>query len=188
MIRGMGKATTIEAQTLVLAPHPSAPSEAVRAVGARVARAPDGVLSLTFSVEGDLSRIRIPSPRPPRRADGLWRHTCLEAFVAADSGPGYLELNFSPSGEWTSYTFSDYRNGMAVAEDIETPAITVTRAEGGLAVNVSVCLTRLRSGAAARVALAAIVEGSSGSLSYWALQHPPGKPDFHHPYGFSLNI
>jgi hypothetical protein len=176
------------AQTLALTQHPATPCEAVRAVGARVARAPDGVLTLTFSVEGDTSRICLPPPSPPRRANGLWRHTCLEAFVAADSGSAYLELNFSPSGEWASYTFSDYRDGMAVAEDIETPAIAVIPAEGRLTVNATVCLTSLRGGAAARVALAAVIEGSSGSLSYWALRHPPGKPDFHHPYGFSLNI
>jgi hypothetical protein len=28
----------------------------------------------------------------------------------------------------------------------------------------------------------------SGALSYWALRHPPGKPDFHHPAGFALEL
>jgi len=180
--------SSIEAHTLALAPHPFAPSDAVRAVEARVVRAPNGMLTLTYSVEGDVSRMRLPPPRPARRADGLWRHTCLEAFVAPEPGPAYLELNFSPSGEWASYAFSAYRSGMALAEDIEAPAIAVTRGEGGLAVDVTVCLRCLRGGAAARIALAAVIEGSSGSLSYWALEHPPGKPDFHHPRGFALRI
>ena len=38
------------------------------------------------------------------------------------------------------------------------------------------------------VALAAVIEDRSGALSYWALRHAPGKPDFHHPQGFALQI
>jgi hypothetical protein len=38
------------------------------------------------------------------------------------------------------------------------------------------------------IGLAAVIEESSGALSYWALRHAPGKPDFHHPYGFILEL
>lgn len=168
--------------------HPSAPSDVVRAIEARVVRAAEEMLTVTYSIEGDVSRIQLPPPRAARRAEGLWRHTCLEAFVAQDPESGYVELNFSPSGEWACYAFSAYRTGMAVADDIKAPTIAVTRSEGGLIVEASVCLACLRSGAAAKVALATVVEESSGSLSYWALAHPPGKPDFHHPRGFALQI
>jgi len=41
---------------------------------------------------------------------------------------------------------------------------------------------------AARVALASVIEAGDGTLSYWALRHPPGKPDFHHPDGFVLGM
>ena len=177
----------INAHTFTLMSHPSAPSSEVRAVEAGVVRAPDGMLTLTYAVSGDASRMRLPPPRLSRRADGLWRHTCLEAFVALNP-PAYLELNFSPSTEWASYAFSDYRAGMAVAEDIETPAIAVRRGECGFTVEATVGLTCLRGATAAKIALAAVVESSSGSLSYWALEHPPGAPDFHHPRGFTLNI
>jgi hypothetical protein len=179
---------SIQAHTLTLAPHPAARSDVVRAVEARVVRAPDGMLTLTYSVEGDLSRMRVPPLRPASRADGLWQHTCLDAFVAPGPGPGYLELNFSPSGEWASYAFSAYRAGMVVADDIEPPVIAVTRGDNGLTVDATVCLRRLRGGVAARIALAAVVEESSGRLSYWALEHPPGNPDFHHSRGFALQI
>ena len=27
-----------------------------------------------------------------------------------------------------------------------------------------------------------------GGISYWALAHPPGKPDFHHADGFALEL
>ena len=32
------------------------------------------------------------------------------------------------------------------------------------------------------------IEDEAGALSYWALRHPPGKPDFHHPAGFALEL
>ena len=39
-----------------------------------------------------------------------------------------------------------------------------------------------------RVALAAVLEGSDGVLSYWALRHPAASPDFHHPESFQLEF
>ncbi|HTW74400.1 MAG TPA: DOMON-like domain-containing protein [Steroidobacteraceae bacterium] len=177
-----------QAHRLALAPHPSTPSDAVRAIEARVARAAEGVLTFRYAIEADVSRVRLPPPRSARRADGLWRHTCLEAFIAPSPGPAYLELNFSPTGEWAGYAFSAYRTGMSVAAGIEPPSIAVERGAGGFTLDAAVGLRLLRSGAAARVGLAAVIEDSRGSLSYWALEHPPGKPDFHHPCGFGLQI
>ncbi|HMP45247.1 MAG TPA: DOMON-like domain-containing protein [Sphingopyxis sp.] len=39
-----------------------------------------------------------------------------------------------------------------------------------------------------RLALSAIIEEKDGTKSYWALAHPPGKPDFHHPDCFALTL
>jgi hypothetical protein len=39
-----------------------------------------------------------------------------------------------------------------------------------------------------RVALASVIEDGGGTLSYWALKHPPGKADFHHAHGFALEL
>ena len=39
-----------------------------------------------------------------------------------------------------------------------------------------------------RLGAAAVLEDDNGRLSYWALCHPPGKPDFHHPDGFVLEL
>jgi hypothetical protein len=36
-----------------------------------------------------------------------------------------------------------------------------------------------------RLGVAAVIEETSGRKSYWALAHPPGKPDFHHPDSFA---
>jgi hypothetical protein len=33
-----------------------------------------------------------------------------------------------------------------------------------------------------------VVEDYRGRLTYWALEHPPGKPDFHHPDSFAIEL
>jgi hypothetical protein len=33
-----------------------------------------------------------------------------------------------------------------------------------------------------------VIEETNGAKSYWALKHPPGKPDFHHADGFVLEL
>ena len=36
------------------------------------------------------------------------------------------------------------------------------------------------------VGFSAILEEEDGTISYWALAHAPGRPDFHHPDCFAL--
>jgi hypothetical protein len=148
------------------------------------------VLALTFSLEGDLNRVRVPAPRPPRRTDGLWQHTCFEAFVAAKGETAYHEFNFAPSGEWAAYGFRSYRDG-ALLEEATDPQITVRSAPDRLELDAVIrleCLPAAQAGAQLRLALTAVLEDAEGHLSYWALRHPPGKPDFHHPHGFALEL
>jgi hypothetical protein len=38
------------------------------------------------------------------------------------------------------------------------------------------------------IGLSAVIEEQDGRLSYWALRHPPGKPDFHYPEAFALEL
>jgi hypothetical protein len=39
-----------------------------------------------------------------------------------------------------------------------------------------------------QLALSAVIEELSGRKSYWALAHPPGKADFHHPDSFAHRL
>jgi len=108
--------------------HPANSCAALRGIEAAVTRQRDGSLQLAYRIEGDLARLRIPAPRPARVADKLWQHTCCELFVAEAAGPGYHEFNFSPSGEWAAYRFTDYRQGLPlVAAD---PKIRLQRSAG----------------------------------------------------------
>lgn len=39
-----------------------------------------------------------------------------------------------------------------------------------------------------RLGLSAVIEEKGGRKSYWALAHPPGKADFHHPDSFVCEL
>jgi hypothetical protein len=172
---------------LTLACHPQTPSQAIRGIDAAVGAEPGDSLSLTFALMGDLSGLRIPETLPSRRAGKLWQHTCFEVFVMAGEGPGYREFNFSPSGEWAVYAFRNYRDG-GVLESVLEPGIVVRRTINCLELDAKIGRDSLPPGRSLRLGLSAVVEDAYGELSYWALQHPPGKPDFHHPDALALQL
>jgi hypothetical protein len=156
---------------------------AVRGIQARVRRSPDGALALTFRLDGELALLRVAAPGVPRIAHQLWEHTCFEAFVAVDGAAAYHEFNFAPSGEWAGYAFSSYRNVAGLADDTLAPHLVVRFADDRLELDALVALDRLspvHARAPLRLGLAAVIELTDGTLSYWALCHPAGKPDFHH--------
>lgn len=152
-------------------------------------------MAVTYILEGDLDRLRVPALRAPRMADELWQRTCGEIFIARKGVPAYHEFNFAPSGEWAAYAFERYRErtpllGGGSAEELD-PQIAVRRDAGKLELNALIRLDRLlpmHLDATLALALAAVVEDREGVLSYWALAHPPGKPDFHHPDAFLLTL
>jgi len=171
---------------LELTPHPDHPCKAVTGLSVEVSRSSPARLSLRYTLKGALGRLSLAAPSQPTRADGLWRHICFEAFVRAGNAAGYLELNFAPSTQWAAYRFTRYREGMAPARDIE-PQIQVRRATAEFALDASVELDAEAS-TILRLALSAVIEDAEGRLSYWALAHPPGKPDFHHAGCFALEL
>jgi hypothetical protein len=178
-------------QPAMLTAHPSTPNDAVRSLRVQLRAEEPGILVFQYSLDADMSRVRVPLSGVGGRADGLWKHTCFETFVAPADAPGYHEFNFSPSLEWAIYRFSAYREGMSPAEIGRAPEISVRRGDDGLELQSAVRLGHLADLGDARhlrMAVAAVIEDESGRLSYWGLRHPPGKPDFHHPNGFALEV
>jgi hypothetical protein len=183
--------SSIEQRSAVLTAHPSTPNGAVRSLGVQIRADEPDLLVFQYSLVADMACIRVPVPGASRRADGLWEHTCFEAFVAAADAPGYLEFNFSPSLEWAIYRFSAYREGMSLAEIGEAPAICVHPGVDGLQLESAVHLVHLpdlRDVRRLRIAVTAVIEDKNGGRSFWGLRHPPGQPDFHHPNGFTLEV
>jgi len=176
---------------VTLACHPDTPTDAVSGMSVRVCRNPGGRLAVSYVVKGDLDRVRVPAPRAPRPADRLWEHTCCEIFIARKGVPAYYEYNFSPSGEWAAYAFDGYRARRAgEPQPPLRPTITVHGSSGTFELDAVISLDGLAPppGAPLALALSAVIEDSEGRLSYWALRHPSGKPDFHHPGAFALEL
>ena len=199
--------------------HPPPPG--VRVEACRLpADDPARPLRLRFELTGDLAALRLPgalAQGAPRRVDGLWQHTCFEAFLAApavpsgrgsDSAP-YVEFNLAPSGAWAIYRFDGYhRTGMRPEPAGVEPRIVASHSREGLVLEAALAwpapLPRAnpqqtsanRPGTATpatgpwrgRLGLTAVVEAADGSLSYWALHHPGPRPDFHNDGGFALGI
>jgi hypothetical protein len=174
--------------SVALLPHPATPCEFVSSIDIDVERQGDQ-LALRFAVTAQLARLRIPAEGPPLRADNLWRHTCFEAFVKSADCEQYLEFNFDPARRWASYRFDRYREGMAIS-DAAPSELTSTMRDDRLTLNVVVPLTPLPLAASnrLRLGLSAVIETHAGELSYWALAHAPGKPDFHHVDNFLMEI
>ena len=146
----------------------------------------DGDMILWFIVRGDPESIVIPASAKPYRTDGLWRSTCFELFVK--TGPeSYLEMNFSPSSQWALYGFESYRMGMtSLPVDAPPSAHCWTYPEDR--VFGMTCVPRLKGLVDRAVALSAVIEETDGTKSYWAIAHPPGKPDFHHATCFAAAL
>lgn len=164
-----------------LIPHPQSVCEAVRSIDVDLAR--DGVdgLTLRYVMSGDIARVRLPKPAAPARTDELWRRTCFEAF-AGGSGGAYREYNFAPSSQWAAYEFAAYRDGMMPA-DAAAPGIVTEASSDRFTLIAQIEIAR-----ATRIALSAVIEETNGRISYWALAHAPGAPDFHHAAAFALDL
>ena len=85
------------------------------------------------------------------------------------------------SGEWAAYEFTRYREGTALL--IQDPGIAVRRGADRLELEGAVPWNQ-----ETRIGLCAVIEDLDGNLSYWALRHAPGKPDFHHADSFALEL
>ena len=161
--------------------HPDFPCQALSGLEVEAARPEPQRLVVRYRLLDANGMLAFP-PASGGRQDGLWKHTCLEAFVAA-AGRGYRELNLSPGGAWAAYRFEGRRQGMAQA-GIGPPAVERDGGSGFLAA----WDLDLPPDAPWRVGVAAVIEEAGGRLSYWALRHPAGQPDFHDPDCFVLEL
>ncbi|QHL91456.1 hypothetical protein GVO57_12365 [Sphingomonas changnyeongensis] len=187
-----------------LACHPETPSAAVRAVvvtldaGAGMAGGADraGRADRAGGVSADgpwrlcwrvvaAARLIVPDPAPPLRTDGLWRMTCMEVFVRPAGQQGYMEVNLSPSGAWAAYRFDAPRAGM---RDLDCPPPRIAARFDGDDFVLEAELAPPPGDGPFDIALSCVIVEQGGITSYWALAHPPGRPDFHHPCCFARRL
>ncbi len=156
-------------------------------------------LALQYELEhGPEGALVLPAPDIAGPADGLWQHTCGEAFVGA-AQPGeavptaqdpYHEYNWSPSGQWAHYHFAAERQAQAETPTRSTAfAIQSQCRPGHWTMATEVPLHALPpSGAGWWLGLSVVLEHASGRCSHWALHHPAPTPDFHHPAARCLRL
>lgn len=147
-------------------------------------------LELSFSLRPSRSGQQLPaldvpstgpasSLRRGERRDGLWQHTCFEAFLAFPNQARYWELNVSPTGDWNLYRFSGYRSD-AVREQTSEPQIDWQSSPWDCRCTIRLSLspwwTPVRC---PELAISMVLEDRHNTLSYWALSHHGEEPDFH---------
>jgi hypothetical protein len=171
--------------------HPSSTCTALDRIDVQVARHESHRLSLAYFLSGDIDALRLSPASPPKRGDKLWQSSCFEAFVTASPGKAYCEFNFAPSLKWAAYRFDGYRKNMREIEKFEPLSMEASTHLRGYELSVSLNLNELPdlpANAIWHVGLSAVIEEKGGGMSYWALAHPPGRPDFHHADCFQLGL
>lgn len=171
-------------QIVQLKTHPLLPGQAAHAVEVEAALPDGGGLLLRYRVTGP--GIRVPAPCLPAACDGLWQHTCCEAFIAEGGGTAYREFNFSPSGALAAYRFSGYRERDTDYRAPLAPEIEVQAWENGFMLAASLSPRLLPADERVRLGLSVVLEMLDGSKVYWALAHLAAQPDFHLRDSFSL--
>ena len=161
---------------------------AVHGVAASACLTADGTLVLSYDVRGEPGGLRIPGPLPSGAADGLWQHTCCEAFVAAVDGPEYREFNLSPSGQWAAYRFTAYRERDAAFVPLAAPQIAVAHHADGFRLTARIAPELLPGAKTFNIGLSAVIEAADGGKSYWAFAHAAAQPDFHLRQSFTLTL
>ncbi len=163
--------------------HPNAPCDVVSHILVELRRTRPERLELSYTLSGLLDAVSLPQAAAPSRGNELWRHTCFEVFLKPHDQDAYFEFNFSPSREWAAYQFTDYREGMNDVATISAPQVCAQESGDEYQLRASLMLDRMPQLTARtpwRVGVSAVIEDTDGEFSYWALSHPPGKPDFHH--------
>jgi hypothetical protein len=164
--------------------HPASHCAAIAQFEVEVERSDAGALLLSYGVTGAIGDLRLPDKLPAARADELWQHTCFEVFLGAPLGAAYYEFNLAPSTQWAAYRFDRYRGGMRVATEMSEPRIAAQATAARYVLQATLQLDRIDlPRGARRLGVAAVIEEKDGNISYWALAHPPGRPDFHHADG-----
>ena len=171
--------------------HPATQSAAIRSLDVQISVPTPGRLTLCYHMRCDMARIRLGPEVVAARGDDLWKHTCFEAFIQPGGSRGYYEFNFAPTRQWAVYRFDSYRAGMTPMDLSYPPEISLRKAPDFLELVASFPLPvsgALDAAPRPKLALAAVVEEDSGRLCYWSARHPDGKPDFHHPDGFTIEL
>ncbi|MGE3770824.1 MAG: DOMON-like domain-containing protein [Bdellovibrionales bacterium] len=168
-----------------LTPFPGTSCAAVKSLQVNAERPEPRLLRLTYTLNADMAGLRIPAPAPGVPTLDLWKHTCFEMFYCLLGEDEYHEFNFAPSGAWDHYQFGDYRMRLPNAPKTKPVMRIAKQTADTLEMVVDVPL-ETREPVDAN--LAAVIESTDGTLTYWALDHQDDEPNFHNQACFKAEL
>lgn len=125
-----------------------------------------------------------------KRQMGLWQHTCFEAFIKPIqdfSTTNYYEVNFSDSGAWNLFHFTNYREPQPPQELSKADLVCIDvqkNANGGLA--KAIFKIKDANFQQVKISLCAVVVTKTLGTTYWSFKHADSKPNFHHFESFII--
>ena len=143
-------------------------------------------IQVTYCLEGDLSQVKWPAiDINAARKDRLWQETCFEIFLSRSSGSEYVEFNFSPSGHWQCYEFSDYRTGQNTSREWRLQSFTQHVDDHKAVIDFNI-ESQMPRNMTARIGPCAVLLDKNNHYHYYAMEHDNNKPDFHSGNNFQL--
>lgn len=136
-----------------------------------------------FSIRGN-AELLAPVEDMEGRQEELWQNTCVELFTKERGKKSYREYNFSLSGAWNCYDFSDYRKDQSLPS-IEEPDVMPRLAKQCQRLSIVIPWSEIDG---KECNIAAVVKLSDGSYLYFAPTHTADKPDFHDPQAFTVTF
>jgi hypothetical protein len=174
-------------QIFTLQPFPRTQPPDLEVIGTVARRA--NVLTIAYSLLGDLADVEIPPAAEPTRQGKLWESTCFEFFLGTKNDKRYWEFNLSPSGHWNVYRFDNYRSGLKEETAFPTLPFDVQTEADALSVSLKLNLGAIvPANQALEMAIATVVKPRKGDPSYWALKHLGKEPDFHLRESFTIRL
>lgn len=140
-------------------------------------------IKLEFSWKDLQGEINFPAAKISGRQHELWQQTCFEAFLRSQAQSEYFEVNLSPTGAWNVYHFTGYRTPQPPQELPDAELLAFSALPESITAEI-----RLPGLALSHIdlELCAILLLKNHETTYWATQHAPLKPDFHHPDNLTL--
>lgn len=171
--------------------HPDSPRPPLDSIRVKVERRADARMLFRYVMIGEIGAIAMPVLMATERADELWKTTCFEAFLKRPDSDRYVEFNFAPSTRWAGYIFNSYRTDMQPFAAAALPRFDMRAGLDSFELSVTLDLSETetaRRSVDLALGLSAVIETRDREKSYWALAHPPGKPDFHHGDCFAARL
>lgn len=140
-------------------------------------------VELGYRLQGSLDELCLDYDGIPLPLQKLWEHSCFECFLA---GPGstYREFNFAANGQQMQFQFADYRRREVEYEAQRLAEIETRRTATEFVLRARIADLGPTVADPAAIGISAVLEHRSGARSYWSLNHPAERPDFHDRRGW----